>query len=374
MNLKKKAISLLICLSFSATLMSTSALASIIDNDNFNSKDTQEKFPVTETTFGAGAIINGYYTYCVDKNSPWPKIGTEYYKAELPENIADKKDLLARALEGGYPIDAYGISKTSGTLPPLSMGGATQFVIWDIIGGDLKKTGIKQDFYIYMDTLIDFVINDNLKRLSSSQIKIETYDMEYDKIENCTTGTLKFSGNRSVTLSYNLQDSNITILDGITELKNGSKISSNKELKFKIFGAQPVNLKFSYDDYDIVDPESLVLYKTDDSSNGITYQRMLGFKTTPVQGFALSTIKPIITDSDNDSTLKPDDNFPIFNDDVPKNSSENEQQNNITDKKVESIENYPIPLTNDENNNKTLLLLLMILGCSIAILKLNKSF
>ena len=95
---------------------------------------------VTADGYGTGGrpISDGaetFYTYCSEDHFTYPVKGLGYRAAEPTDAVSGHAERLVRALEAGYPLDSYGLSRLYDEVitPGLGMGLSTQQVIWDIL-------------------------------------------------------------------------------------------------------------------------------------------------------------------------------------------------------------------------------------------------
>ena len=107
---------------------------------------------VTGDGFGTGGrSITGngetFYTYCSGPRFAYPGMGVGYLGGEPVAEVSANAARLVRALEAGYPLDSYGLSRYYDDMLSHSMGLgiSTQQVIWDILAG--KSVPTYQDAY-----------------------------------------------------------------------------------------------------------------------------------------------------------------------------------------------------------------------------------
>lgn len=107
---------------------------------------------VTGDGFGTGGrSITGngetFYTYCSEPHFAYPGMGVGYLGGEPVAEVSANAARLVRALEAGYPLDSYGLSRYYDDMLSHSMGLGmnTQQVIWDILAG--KSVPTYQDAY-----------------------------------------------------------------------------------------------------------------------------------------------------------------------------------------------------------------------------------
>lgn len=147
---------------------------------------------VTGDGFGTGGrSITGngetFYTYCSGPRFAYPGMGVGYLGGEPVAEVSANAARLVRALEAGYPLDSYGLSRYYDDMLSHSMGLgiSTQQVIWDILAG--KSVPTYQD--VYSRDLFTYATTDQvLERVDAVTVAAQpegpavlTYDEAGDK-------------------------------------------------------------------------------------------------------------------------------------------------------------------------------------------------
>lgn len=261
---------------------------------------------VTGEMLGTGGrpISDGketFYTYCSEYHFAYPAIGTDYAEGEAIAEVNAVSAKLVRALEAGYPLDSYGLSRYYDEMvgADIGMGMSTQQVIWDILAG--KSAPSYTD--AYSAALFTYATTDQaLERVDTVTVTAEPESpvaLVYDETTGSYAGTftldaeryvaitaVEIPGNAEVRCTLPNMGSHITPpLTGSTVLIPGSTVTLTVD-----GGAERVeDMRFSYVSYEKVG-DDLTSFRNYDvvydggSETGKPYQTMIGFAMEEVKG------------------------------------------------------------------------------------------
>lgn len=161
----------------------------------------------THTVTGEGLGTGGrpisdgsesFYTYCSEAGYAYPRMGLGYRSAEPAAEISSRAARLVRALEAGYPLDAYGLSARYDEMiaPKTGMGLNTQQVIWDILADRSVPTYTDA----YSQALFNYATTDQvLKRVDAVTVTVQPEGpavLTYDEAEDRFTGSFTLSAGK----------------------------------------------------------------------------------------------------------------------------------------------------------------------------------
>ncbi|MDO4545164.1 MAG: thioester domain-containing protein [Bacillota bacterium] len=258
----------------------------------------------------SGRIIDGYHTYCIDETYAWPTNTTKYEASDLSssEITDDQIEKLKRALEAGYPNDAYGF----GLLEPDSAIRAyfTQKAVWSVFDNPDKPhhtpTANDNPYYLELYNYVHGISSpdDEFKDTAKIEANVEVIEETNTETKNLVT----FDANKAVDLTVKSipESAEIERVDPVTEEtttittedvlsvsdelivtvdnEDSAQNKDNEENVISLMsddtdntGTTDDTIEMSYESHKVLSDDSFHLFTTDASAGDKPYQRMLGY-------------------------------------------------------------------------------------------------